>query len=57
MHDKCFSVLCQQANFELLESIPIRDTDVFRIVAPPDNSEKEPLLAPYGPQELRSIEA
>ena len=49
MQDKFFTGYCQQANFEVLDPIQVRDADVFRIVEPSENSEKEPLLAPYGP--------
>lgn len=44
----CFSTICQQSNFELLEPIHISDTDVFRIVEHSWGRVREPLLAPYG---------
>lgn len=47
IQEKFFSVMCQQANFELLKPFPIRDADVFRIIEPPSDSEKALSLEPY----------
>jgi hypothetical protein len=49
LQDKLFLVMCGQSNFELLEPVSVRETDVFRVVEHWDSAEKEPLLTPYSP--------
>jgi hypothetical protein len=47
LREKFFSIMCQQTNFELIQPIPLSHADVFRIVEPSCDPEREPMLAPY----------
>lgn len=45
LRERFFSTMCQQTNFELVEPIPVSHADVFRIVEPSCDPEREPTLS------------